>query len=112
VNEHKEPHEHREPGKPEPENRRHETHEPEYREHEKPERPRRRRAGRDRKVHQEIIARRMEGGAPATPEAYAKALEQWHQLPGSVVRPPSDLGAANETNPAPANEAGDKESRS
>jgi hypothetical protein len=61
------------------------------------ERPRRRRDGRDREVHLEIITRRMEGGAPATPEAYARALEQWHQLPGSVVRPPTDLKSTQES---------------
>ncbi len=64
--------------------------------HENHERPRRRRDGRDREVHLDIITRRMEGGAPATPEAYASALEQWHKLPGSVVRPPSDLKATPE----------------
>lgn len=82
------------------------------------ERPRRRRDGRDREVHLEIIARRMEGGAPATPEAYARALEQWHQLPGSVVRPPTDLKStqaapkpkdASPTTPAPTADENDKE---
>jgi hypothetical protein len=47
--------------------------------------------GRERQIHEEIIARRMEGGAPPSPEAYARALEQWQQLPGSVVRPPTDV---------------------
>jgi hypothetical protein len=46
--------------------------------------------GRDHPVHQQIVARRLGGGAQATPEAYAKALEEWKRLPGSVVRPPSD----------------------
>lgn len=55
------------------------------------ERPRVRRAGRERAVHEEIVARRLEGGAPPTPEAYARALEEWQQLPGSVVRPPTDV---------------------
>jgi hypothetical protein len=57
------------------------------------ERPRRRRMGREHAVHQQIVERRLSGGAPATPEAYAKALEQWQQLPGSVVRPPTDQKA-------------------
>jgi hypothetical protein len=53
-------------------------------------RPRRRRMGREHAVHQQIIERRLSGGAPATPEAYAKAIEEWQQLPGSIVRPPTD----------------------
>lgn len=65
-------------------------HEDEQERHEDNEQPRRRRMGREHAVHQEIIERRLGGGAPATPEAYAKALEEWHQLPGSVVRPPTD----------------------
>lgn len=65
-------------------------HEDEHERREDNEQPRRRRMGREHAVHQEIIERRLGGGAPATPEAYAKALEEWHQLPGSVVRPPTD----------------------
>src|SRR5215210_6113005 len=42
--------------------------------------------GRERQVHEEIIARRLGGGEPPTPEAYKHALEQWQQLPGSVIR--------------------------
>jgi len=52
--------------------------------------PRRRRMGREHAVHQQILDRRLGGGAPATPEAYANALQQWLRLPGSVVRPPTD----------------------
>jgi hypothetical protein len=65
-------------------------HEDEHERHEDNEQPRRRRMGREHAVHQEIIERRLGGGAPATPEAYAKALEEWRQLPGSVVRPATD----------------------
>ena len=65
------------------------------------ERPRVRRAGRERAVHEEIVARRLEGGAPPTPEAYARALEQWQQLPGSVVRPPTDVTPAQQPPKAP-----------
>ena len=36
-------------------------------------------------LRQEFIARRLEGGAPATPEAYARAIDQWQQLPGAIV---------------------------
>jgi hypothetical protein len=48
-------------------------------------------AGREREVHEKIIARHYEGGAPPSPEAYARALQQWQRLPGSVVRPPTDV---------------------
>jgi hypothetical protein len=54
------------------------------------ERPRRRRMGRDHIVHQQIVDRRLSGGAPATPAAYAVGLTQWQQLPGSIVRPATD----------------------
>ena len=46
------------------------------------ERPRRRRMGRDHEVHAEIVEKRLEGAHPATPDAYSKALEEWHQIPG------------------------------
>jgi hypothetical protein len=84
-------------------------------EHERPDddkdRPRRRRMGREHAVHQQIVERRIGGGAPATPEAYARALEEWHQLPGSVVRPPSDEKPATATKPE-AEDKGKKENRS
>jgi hypothetical protein len=72
--------------------------------HEHPEeqdkdRPRRRRMGREHAVHQQIVERRLSGGAPATPETYAKALEEWKQLPGSVVRPPTDEKRAEKLAP-------------
>ena len=63
------------------------------------ERPRRRRMGREHAVHQQIVDRRLSGGAPATADAYANALEQWKQLPGSIVRPPTDEKPLD--NPAP-----------
>jgi hypothetical protein len=52
--------------------------------------PRRRRMGREHAVHQKIVEKRLGGGAPATPDAYAEALKEWQKLPGSVVRPPTD----------------------
>lgn len=75
--------------------------------------PRRRRMGREHAVHQQIVERRLGGGAPATPEAYAKGLEEWHKLPGSVVRPPSDEKSGTESKPKtpPENEGEDKENR-
>jgi hypothetical protein len=47
--------------------------------------------GRERQVHEEIIARRLGGGEPPSPEAYKHALDQWQQLPGSVIRSPTDV---------------------
>lgn len=47
--------------------------------------------GRERQVHQEILERRLRGGPQPTPEEYARALEQWKNLPGSVIRPPTDV---------------------
>ncbi len=83
-------------------------------EHEGPgdrDQPRRRRMGREHAVHEQIIDRRLGGGAPATPEGYAKALEEWNKLPGSVVRPPTDEKPATKTAPEGTDE-GDKENRS
>ena len=100
----------REPeGEHEPEDERHEHEGQEERGH-----TRRRRMGREHAVHQEIINRRLGGGAPATPDAYAKALEEWHKLPGSVVRPPSDEKPATKSAPAApeATDEGEKENRS
>lgn len=59
--------------------------------------PRRKRDGRDRPVIVEIVRRRMEGGAPPTPEAYDQALEEWQKLPGAVVRPPATVKSPPDT---------------
>ncbi|MGH7484648.1 MAG: hypothetical protein ACREMY_03460 [bacterium] len=45
--------------------------------------------------HIEIEERRFRGGLPPTPELYARARDQWNQLPGSVVRSPMDPVAGN-----------------
>jgi hypothetical protein len=58
---------------------------------EEPERPRHKPEGREHQVHKEILERRWRGGPEPTPEAYERALEQWKNLPGSVVRPPTDI---------------------
>jgi hypothetical protein len=47
--------------------------------------------GREHQVHKEILERRMRGGAEPTLNAYSRALEQWKDLPGSIVRPPTDV---------------------
>jgi hypothetical protein len=67
-----------------------------------PERPTHRPHGREHEVHKEILARRMRGGAEPTAEKYAKALKEWQQLPGSVVRPPSDIKKEPDESPESA----------
>jgi hypothetical protein len=47
--------------------------------------------GREHQVHEEILERMMRGGPEPTPDAYRRALEQWNKLPGSKVRPPTDV---------------------
>jgi hypothetical protein len=47
--------------------------------------------GREWRVFEEQIEKRLGGGAPPSPETYARALEQWNQLPGAVMRPPTDV---------------------
>ena len=87
----------------------HEHHEEDRERREAEERPRRRRMGREHAVHQQIVEKRLGGGAPATPEAYAEALKQWQQLPGSVVRPPTDQKPAETPAPKPDQDAPDQE---
>jgi hypothetical protein len=55
------------------------------------EQPKHKPEGRERQVHKEILERRMRGGPEPTPDAYTRALEQWKNLPGSIVRPPTDV---------------------
>ena len=43
------------------------------------------------RVHREYVERRLGGGADASPEAYARALEQWHRLPGALSTPPAEV---------------------
>jgi hypothetical protein len=57
------------------------------------ERPKNKPEGRDHQVHKEILERRMRGGPEPTPDAYKRALEQWKSLPGSIVRPPTDVNS-------------------
>lgn len=51
--------------------------------------------GEERKMHEEIINRRITGGVKlsdkAISKAYRHALKQWKDLPGSVVSPPTDV---------------------
>lgn len=64
-------------------------------------RPEHRPEGREHQVHQEILKRRLRGGPQPTPQDYARALEQWKNLPGSIVRPPTDNPPPPETPPSP-----------
>jgi hypothetical protein len=43
------------------------------------------------RIHREYVERRVGGGTEPTKEAYARALEQWRQLPGAVSTPPAEL---------------------
>jgi hypothetical protein len=43
------------------------------------------------RIHEAYVERRLSGGAPATAEAYARAIRQWHELPGAVGVPPTEL---------------------
>jgi hypothetical protein len=57
------------------------------------------------KIHREYVERRLGGGATATSDAYARALEQWHKLPGAVSTPASEIKPDNSKNP-PEEEGG------
>ena len=43
------------------------------------------------RLHREYVQRRVGGGALPTPEAYARALDQWHRLGGAVRAPAAEL---------------------
>jgi hypothetical protein len=56
-----------------------------------PKRPQHKPEGREHQVHKEILERRWRGGPNPTSDTSKRALEQWKNLPGSVVRPPTDI---------------------
>jgi hypothetical protein len=61
-------------------------------------RPRKDKDGRERIVHIEIAERRFAGGPPPSPQAYARAIEQWRRLSGAVIHVPvQDLANAPES---------------
>ena len=72
------------------------------------------------RVHREFVERRLEGGAPATSQAYARAMAQWQRLPGAIPSlPTTDLTQAQEAPPPveadapePASDMQDKEQES
>jgi hypothetical protein len=43
------------------------------------------------RIHREYVERHVGGGADPTPEAYARAVREWHRLPGAVTAPASEL---------------------
>ena len=45
----------------------------------------------------QILERRWLGSPPPTAQRYARAIEQWHALPGAVMYPPSDVTGTAET---------------
>jgi hypothetical protein len=50
--------------------------------------------GRDFPAFLKVRTARWIGSAPATAEAYARALAQWRQLPGAISVTTTDLGEA------------------
>lgn len=47
--------------------------------------------GRELPAYLHFLARRWEGSVVPTPQAYARALQQWRQLPGAVTTAPADV---------------------
>jgi hypothetical protein len=47
------------------------------------------------RIHREYVERRLGGGAEPTPEEYARALAEWHKLPGAVSAPPGEVASAD-----------------
>ena len=39
------------------------------------------------RIHEAYVRRHLDGGAPATPEAYERAREQFRRLPGAIRVP-------------------------
>jgi len=54
-------------------------------------------SGDDPARHASVIARRWLESAPPTVERFARALQQWQALPGSVVRPAAAVAPPAET---------------
>jgi hypothetical protein len=51
------------------------------------------------RIHREYVQRRVGGGASPTPDAYERALDQWHRLRGAV------RGPVGEVHPTPEQRA-------
>jgi hypothetical protein len=52
--------------------------------------------GRDHRVHVNVLEHRLRGSVVPTAELYAKALAQWHRLPGAIATSAIDLGAVDD----------------
>jgi hypothetical protein len=64
--------------------------------------------GTERTVYLEFLARRWQGSIPPTPQAYARALGQWRQLPGSILTAATDLGMIPKSSPPPPDDSSQK----
>ena len=51
------------------------------------------------RIHREYVERRLGGGAEPTPEEYARALAEWHKLPGAVSAPPGETSGTEPESP-------------
>lgn len=60
------------------------------------------------KIHREYVERHLGGAGSETPEAYAEALKQWHEIPGAVSRPPPELSGEPPRHPERQGVADDK----
>ena len=56
--------------------------------------PEREHTGDSPRKHAEIIERRWLRSPRPTHERYARAIQQWHALPGAVLRPATDVTVA------------------
>ena len=43
------------------------------------------------RIHREYVQERLGGGELPTPEAYERAVDQWHRLPGAVRAPAGEV---------------------
>jgi hypothetical protein len=59
--------------------------------------PEREHTGDSPRKHAEIIERRWLRSPRPTQERYARAIQQWHALPGAVLRPATDVNVAPKT---------------
>ncbi len=74
-----------------PKHHHHEHHHEHEHEHE------REHVGDSPRKHAEIIERRWLRSPRPTHERYARAIQQWHALPGAVSRPATDVTVAAKT---------------
>lgn len=76
-----------------------------------PQRPGKHHGGDPVEIHEEYVRRHLEGGEPATTDAYERALEQFQKLPGAVRRrPPARPQEQEEESEEPADEESEESS--